>query len=84
MEYAGKKHWVARQNHDVVREGCPVGYYVPGQEPKVEGGKTLFLSYRTGEWPEITRDFLPRATRMIEVTWEGEIVWDWAVDVRWY
>ena len=69
--------WSARQNHDLVREGCPVGYYVPGMTPKAEGGRTLMLSYRSGNWPEVTRDYLTRATRMIEVTWDGEIVWDW-------
>jgi hypothetical protein len=69
--------WSARQNHDIVREGCPVGYYVPGMVPLSEGGRTLMLSYRSGEWPQVTRGYLPRATRMIEVTWEGEIVWDW-------
>jgi len=77
MSVDGKKHWSSRQNHDIVREGCPVGYYVPDMPPKLENAKTLMLSYRTGEWPEITRDFLPRATRMIEVTWDGEIVWEW-------
>tara|TARA_B100000676_G_scaffold312152_1_gene384989 strand:+ start:8689 stop:10029 length:1341 start_codon:yes stop_codon:yes gene_type:complete len=69
--------WSARQNHDLVREGCPVGYYVPGMTPMAEGGRTLMLSYRSGNWPEVTRDYLIRATRMIEVTWGGEIVWDW-------
>ena len=69
--------WSARQNHDLVREGCPVGYYVPGMTPMAEGGRTLMLSYRSGNWPEVTRDYLVRATRMIEVTWGGKIVWDW-------
>jgi len=69
--------WSSRQNHDIVREGCPVGYYVPGMTPMAEGGRTLMLSYRSGHYPDVTRDYLPRATRMIEVTWEGEIVWDW-------
>jgi hypothetical protein len=77
VEIHGQKHWSARQNHDVVREGCPVGYYVPNTPPKTENGKSLFLSYRTGKWPEITRDFLPRATRIVEVSWEGEVLWDW-------
>jgi len=77
IEVDGKKHWSARQNHDLVREGCPVAYYVPGMEPLVDGGKTMMLSYRSGHWPEVTRDYLPRATRMIEVTWGGDIVWDW-------
>jgi hypothetical protein len=73
----GYNGWSARQNHDMVREGCPVGYYVPGAPPKTSNARTLMLSYRTGNWPEVTRDFLPRATRMIEVDWNGEIVWDW-------
>ncbi len=77
MNRNGEKVWVARQNHDVVREGCPVGYYVPGQAPAIKNAKTLFLSYRTGEWPEVTRDYLPRATRMVEVSWDGDIVWEW-------
>jgi hypothetical protein len=69
--------WSARQNHDLVREGCPVGYYVPDMTPKAEGGRTLMLSYRSGNWPEVSRDYLVRATRMIEVEWNGEITWDW-------
>lgn len=77
IDIDGELSWSARQNHDIVREGCPVGYYVPGMTPKAENARTLMLSYRSGEWPEVTRDYLPRATRMIEVTWEGEIAWDW-------
>jgi hypothetical protein len=73
----GRESWSARQNHDLVREGCPVGYYVPEMAPRVDGGRTLMLSYRSGHWPEVTRDYLPRATRMIEVAWDGDILWDW-------
>lgn len=69
--------WSARQNHDLVREGCPVGYFVPDMTPRAEGGRTLMLSYRSGTWPEVSRDYLPRATRMIEVTWNGDIAWEW-------
>lgn len=77
LDMDGAKGWSARQNHDIVREGCPVGYYVPDMSPIIEGGRTLMLSYRSGVWPEVSRDYLARATRMIEVTWEGEIAWDW-------
>ena len=35
------------------------------------------LSYRSGNWPEVTRNYLARATRMIEGTSDGEITWDW-------
>ena len=65
--------WSARQNHDLVREGCPVVYYVPGMRLIAEGGRTLMLSYRSGNWPEITRNYLARAARMIEGTWDGKI-----------
>jgi hypothetical protein len=77
IEVEGRRHWSARQNHDFVREGAPVGYYVPGQAPQLRGGKTLILSQRSGSWPNVTRDHLPRAARIIEVSWEGEILWDW-------
>ena len=77
LDLDGVKGWSARQNHDIVREGCPVGYYVPDMAPKIENARTLMLSYKSGYWPEVTRDFIPRATRMIEVTWDGEIAWDW-------
>ena len=73
----GYKGWSARQNHDLVREGCPVGYYVPGMEPKIDNANTMMLSYRTGYYPDVTRDFLPRATRMIDVNWQGNVEWDW-------
>ena len=77
MAFEGARGWSARQNHDLVREGCPVGYYVPGMAPKTSEANTLMLSYRSGHWPEVTRDYLPRATRMLEVSWGGEITWDW-------
>lgn len=77
IDIDGELSWSARQNHDIVREGCPVGYYVPGMTPKIHDGRTLMVSYKSGEWPEITRDYLPRATRMVEVTWDGDIAWDW-------
>ena len=36
--------WMARLHHDWQREGSPVGYYAPGAEPMVDGGRTL-ISY---------------------------------------
>jgi hypothetical protein len=77
VEAEGKRLWSARQNHDFAREGAPVGYYVPGMLPLVDRGNTLILSQRSGTWPAVTRDYLPRAARIIEVSWEGEILWDW-------
>jgi hypothetical protein len=77
VEVDGKPQWSARQNHDFSREGAPVGYYVPGMTPLVDRGNTLILSQRSGSWPQVTRDHLPRAARIIEVSWEGEILWEW-------
>ena len=36
-------------HHDFQREGNPVGYYVPGMEPNLKGGKTLILSNKICE-----------------------------------
>jgi hypothetical protein len=77
VDVDGKRLWSARQNHDFSREGAPLGYYVPGMAPLVDRGNTLILSQRSGSWPEVTRDYLPRAARIIEVSWEGEILWEW-------
>ena len=38
--------WMARQHHDFQREGNPVGYYVPGMEPRINGGNTLILCHK--------------------------------------
>jgi hypothetical protein len=77
VDVDGKRLWSARQNHDFSREGAPLGYYVPGMVPLVDRGNTLILSQRSGSWPQVTRDYLPRAARIIEVSWEGEILWEW-------
>jgi len=39
---------IARQHHDFIREGNPVGYYAPGQNFKFNG-KTLILSHSNEE-----------------------------------
>ena len=69
-----KKTWMARQHHDYQRDGSPVGYYVPGMEPKVDGGNTIMLCHKNLVNREISEKLLIDDT-VIEVTWEGEIVW---------
>ena len=32
--------WMVRLHHDWQREGSPAGYYAPGSEPMVDGGRT--------------------------------------------
>lgn len=68
--------WMARQHHDYQRQGNPVGYYVPGMDPIVNGGKTLILCHKNLIQPEIS-DKLLLDDAIIEVTWEGKIVWEW-------
>ena len=70
--------WMARQHHDYQREGNPVGYYVPGMDAKIEGGNTLILTHTDVVVPEISLHKLI-SDRMIEVDWEGNIVWEWCI-----
>ena len=68
--------WYARVHHDFQRQGNPVGYYVPGQEPLTDRGRTLLLVHenvhdrRISDWPLLDDTF-------IEVDWNGDIVWRW-------
>jgi hypothetical protein len=68
--------WMARQHHDYQREGNPVGYYVPGMEPKVDSGNTLILCHKNLKNPAISEKLLVDDT-IIEVTWDGDIIWEW-------
>ncbi len=68
--------WMARQHHDFQREGCPVGYYVPGMEPRTDGGNTLVLCHKNTRNPEITEKTLLDDT-FVEVDWDGDICWEW-------
>jgi hypothetical protein len=79
LKYEDRIIWSARQNHDFQREGNPVGYFVPGMDPLVKKGKTLLITYQSGMRPEITNQYLIRHSGIIEVSWEGEILWRWMV-----
>jgi hypothetical protein len=68
--------WLARQHHDFQRQGNPVGYYAPGQEPLVDGGKTVLLVHENVRDPKIS-DHLLLDDKIIEVAWDGKIVWEW-------
>jgi hypothetical protein len=69
--------WYARQHHDFQREGNPVGYYVPGQTPTNDRGKTLLLVHEDVRAPTISDQVL-LDDKLIEVSWEGEILWSWS------
>lgn len=68
--------WMARQHHDYQREGNPVGYYVPGMEPKVGGGKTLILAHDTIIDHKISDKKLLDDV-IYEVGENGEKIWEW-------
>src|SRR4030042_1958690 len=67
---------MARQHHDYQREGNPVGYYVPGMEPKVGGGKMLILCHKNIKNPRISDNMLVDDT-IIEGAPDGKIIWEW-------
>ena len=71
-----ESEWMARQHHDFQREGNTVGYYVPGMEAKVDSGNTLILTHTDVTNPSISLHTLID-DRIIEVDWEGNIVWEW-------
>jgi hypothetical protein len=68
--------WMARVHHDYQREGNPVGYYVPGMEPRIDGGNTLILAHKNTRNPAIS-DKLLLDDAIYEVNWDGDIIWEW-------
>lgn len=66
-------------HHDFQIEGNPVGYYAPGMEPMLAGGKTLILD-RAEPDPNLTGHICSWTLRD-EVLWEldadGDVLWKW-------
>lgn len=69
---------VSRQNHDLQRQGNPVGFYAPGQSFVAEG-TTLVLAHVGRQMPEI-RDQLLLDDVIYEVDWDGNLT----DGFRWY
>ena len=67
--------YMLRQHHDYQRQDSPTGYYSPGQ-PEAWGGNTYILTHTNLHCPEIS-DKLLLDDRVVEVTPEGKIVWEW-------
>jgi hypothetical protein len=72
----GKTVWSARQHHDWQRADLPAGYYSPSANPAVEGGTTLILTHTNLTQPKVA-DVRLEDDRLIEVSWNGNIVWEW-------
>jgi hypothetical protein len=77
-DFDGKVMWSvdARQHHDWQREDFPAGYYSPGVTPSVTQGTTLLLTHETHTKPNVSGRALTD-DRLIEVSWEGKINWEW-------
>ena len=69
--------WSARQHHDWQRESFPAGYYSPETTPAIEGGNTLILTHANRTQANVA-DVPLEDDRLIEVSWSGDIVWEWA------
>ena len=75
-EPGAKPAWTARWHHDFQREGNPVGYYVPGMDPLVDKGNALLCCHKNLTNPAISDKPLLDCP-IIEVTWDGKIIWEW-------
>ncbi len=71
--------WMARQHHDYQREGSTVGYYSPGMAPLTDKGNTLILVHKNVHNTKISDKPLLDDV-ILEVTWDGEIIWEWALN----
>jgi hypothetical protein len=70
------KYPKAGMHHDFERTGNPVGYYAPGLEPELQGGKTLILSNKIVRKRQISyRPLLDDILYIIDE--EGNILWEW-------
>ncbi|MFT8314356.1 MAG: aryl-sulfate sulfotransferase [Clostridium sp.] len=71
-----ESQWIARQHHDYQREGNPVGYYAPDLAPEVDKGNTFILTHENVK-NSVISDKVLLDDKIIEVTWDGKIVWEW-------
>ena len=70
------KVWSARQHHDWQREDFPSGYYSPDVTPATTGSNTLILTHTNHMLPAVA-DATLEDDRLIEITPDGRIVWQW-------
>jgi Arylsulfotransferase (ASST) len=66
----------ARQHHDWQRDSFPAGYYSPESTPAVDSGNTLILTHTNRTQAKVA-DVVLEDDRLIEVSWKGDILWEW-------
>jgi hypothetical protein len=77
----GKTVWSARQHHDWQRDDFPAGYYSPAATPAIEGRTTLLLTHTNRNQPNVAGVML-EDDRLIELSWNGDIVWEWVASAH--
>lgn len=75
-ENAATMVWGSRQHHDWQRTGNPIGYYTPDLEPQVSSGNTMILSHKNLVNLDVSDKRL-EDDYIYEVSWDGEILWEW-------
>ncbi len=73
------KQWDTNSHHDHEREGSPCGYYAPGFEPMIDGGKVLVLESTRpdpNETTHISVKFI-KDDRIRELDYEGNELFRW-------
>jgi outer membrane protein assembly factor BamB len=73
---SGETIWSARQHHDWQRPGLAAGYFAPGSAPSITSGNTLLLTHKNVTKAEVS-DRRLEDDRLIEVSWEGKVLWEW-------
>lgn len=76
IEVQGAEQWSTRQHHDWQRADFPAGYYSPDFTPSSGPVKTLLLTHTNHVNPNLGNKVV-EADRLIEVSAEGEILWEW-------
>ncbi|MDX1563575.1 MAG: aryl-sulfate sulfotransferase, partial [Gammaproteobacteria bacterium] len=74
---AGETIWSLRQHHDWQRDDFPAGYYSPDASPALTGANTLVLTHTNHIDDNVAPGVTLEDDRIIEVAWDGEILWDW-------
>ena len=72
----GAMVWSARQHHDWQRPGYAAGYFAPGVQPAITNTPTLVLTHSNVVNRQIGERRL-EDDRLMEVSWDGKILWDW-------